>query len=101
MPKQKDVFFYCFIIAILTLRENYPDNTEFQVISKLKTWFIRDSCEMKAIYFLEDHSYGSRLTLEGIVGTDKVLEVLKIFCDNQKILSPPDKEYSMFPSEMK
>ena len=63
-----------------------------QVISKLKLWFTRHSYEMKAIYFLEDHSYGGKLTPQGMVGMEAVLRVLKLFCDNQELLNPPDKD---------
>jgi len=100
MPKQGDVLFHCFLITILTLQENYPDIKEFQIISKLKTWFPRDSYEMKAIYFLEDYVYGSPLTVKGMVGMEAVLRVLKMFCDKQQLLDPPHKEDIMFPSEM-
>jgi hypothetical protein len=100
MLKQGDVLFHCFLITILTLQGNYPDIKEFQIISKLKTWFTRNSYEMRAIYFLEDHSFGGRLSVEGMLGMNGVLQVLKMFCHKEQLLDPPNKEDTMFPSEM-
>jgi hypothetical protein len=101
MTKQGDVLFHCFLITLLTLQRNYPEIQTWQILSKLKLWFAKKSYEMKAIYFLEDHSFGGKMSVEAMFGMDGVLRVLKIFYDKRELLYPPDKEAAMFPSEMK
>jgi len=92
MPKQGDVLWYCFVLTLLTLRIKNPDIRMWHITSKLKTWFTRNSYEMKAIYFVEDHEYGIQLSPEAMFGMDTVLAVLKLFYDKRELLDPPNKD---------
>jgi hypothetical protein len=93
MPKKEHALWYCFLVTLLTLLPKNPDIKMSDIISKLKTWFPRNSYEMKAIYFVEDYEYGVPITPQGRYGMDGVLRVLKMFYDSEKLLDPQDKDH--------
>ena len=100
MNRQGEVLWHCFVATLQTLRIKYPDIKKWHILSKLKLWLAKNDCATKTIYFLEDYWSGKILTSEGMYGMHDVLKVLKVFYDKKELLNPPDKEDTMFPSEM-
>jgi hypothetical protein len=100
MNQQGDVLWHCFDVTMQTLRLKNPNIRMWQVLSMLKIWLAKNYYAIKTIYFLYDYSYGVEFSAEAMFGMHDVLKVLKVFYDKQKLLYPPDKEATMFPSEM-